>query len=124
MSYLQHREQKNKDFLQTQIDLKNSSNPYFADQQIYSVRNEYNQFPYPFWYKGGNPENPNPTIDNRDAGWIPKGTYTKVQVKQEKAPKPKVFFETPCSIIYPAYRELNTYAVTNEKCFYDRYNGY
>lgn len=123
MSYLQHREQKNKNFIKAQIELKNSNNPYFADQQIYSVRTPYDQFPYPFWYKGGNPDNSNPSIAEREAGWIPKASYIKTQVKQDKPEQPNVFFQTPCSIIYPSYKELNTYTSSNDICFYNRYNG-
>ena len=122
MSYLQNREQKNKDFIKTQIDLKNSNNPYFADQQIYSVKTPYDQFPYPFWYKGGKSDSSNPSISEREAGWIPKASNVTTQVKQDKAPKPRIFFGTACSIIYPNYKELNNYSVTNDHQFYDRYN--
>ena len=41
MSYLEHREKKNIERIKKEIFLKNSNNPYYVNQTVYSVRNEY-----------------------------------------------------------------------------------
>jgi hypothetical protein len=41
MSYLENREKKNIDRIKKEIFLKNSSNPYYTNQTIYSINNEY-----------------------------------------------------------------------------------
>ena len=83
MSYLEHREKKNIERIKKEIFLKNSNNPYYVNQTVYSVRNEYDQFPYPHWYKGV-AESEKPIIADREAGWIPK--RHKEPIKKEKDP--------------------------------------
>jgi hypothetical protein len=113
MSYLENRMNKNKDFIKQQIDLKNSSNPYFVNQSIYSIRNEYDEFPYPKWFKGI-AESEKPIIADREAGWIPK--RTKPIIKKEVKENHEHCFQTACSTIYPCYSQDNSYLFNNKAC--------
>ena len=113
MSYLQNREEKNIDHIKKQIVLKNSSNPYYVNQSIYTVRNEYDEFPYPRWYKGV-AESVKPTIADREAGWIPK--RIKAPIKQQPQPLPETCFQSACSVIYPCYAQDNSYLYLNKAC--------
>src|SRR5689334_19661139 len=98
MSYLNVQKQKNIDFILKEIQHKKSSEPYFADNQLYSIRNEYGQFPHPFWFKG-DPTSDSPVIADRETGWIPKNIKKPI-IKPEKT-QPNIFFQAPCSIVYP-----------------------
>ena len=82
MSYLQDREKKNIERIKKEIFLKNSNNPYYTNQTIYSINNEYDQFPYPHWYKG-EVESDKPKIAEREAGWIPKRHKTPMVKEKE-----------------------------------------
>lgn len=113
MSYLQNRELKNIDFIKKQIVLKNSNNPYYVNQSIYSIRNEYDEFPYPKWFKGI-AESEKPTIADREAGWIPK--RFKEPIKQPTQPLPETCFQSACSTIYPCYAQDNSYLYLNKAC--------
>lgn len=113
MSYLQFREKNNKDFIQQQIELKNSSNPYHVNQSIYHVRNEYDVFPYPNWYKGEASIDV-PIVSEREAGWIPK----KIVINEKKyvEPHPPPCFQSACSTVYPCYAQDNSYLYLNKAC--------
>ena len=113
MSYLQNREKKNIERIKNEIFLKNSNNPYYVNQTIYSVRNEYDQFPYPHWYKGV-AESDKPQIAEREAGWIPK--RHKEPVKKEKDTPIEMCFQSACSTIYPCYSQDNSYLYLNKAC--------
>jgi hypothetical protein len=113
MSYLQNREEKNRKYIDEQIYMKNSSNPYHNSQHIYNIRNEYDSFPYPNWFKGI-PESENPIISEREAGWIPKSK--KYENKKYQVDKPTTCFQSACSIIYPCYMQDNSYILLNKAC--------
>jgi hypothetical protein len=113
MSYLENRMNKNKDFIKQQIDLKNSSNPYFVNQSIYNIRNEYDEFPYPKWFKGI-AQLEKPIIADREAGWIPK--RVKPIIKKDIEEKYEHCFQTACSTIYPCYSQDNNYLYNNKAC--------
>ena len=114
MSYLQDRKKKNIDFLKKQIEQKNSSNPYYVNESIYSVRNEYDEFPYPYWYKGI-AKSDTPIVADREAGWIPKRVKTEVK-RDEPEPKADSCFQAPCSTVYPCYAQDNNYLYLNKAC--------
>jgi hypothetical protein len=113
MSYLEHREKKNIERIKNEIFLKNSNNPYYVNQTIYSVRNEYDQFPYPHWYKG-KADSEKPIISDREAGWIPK--RHKEPIKKEKEEPLEMCFQSACSTIYPCYAQDNSYLYLNKAC--------
>jgi hypothetical protein len=113
MSYLENREKKNIERIRKEIFLKNSNNPYYVNQTIYSIRNEYDQFPYPKWYKGV-AESDKPIIADREAGWIPK--RHKEIVKKEKDIPVEMCFQSACSTIYPCYSQDNSYLYLNKAC--------
>jgi len=113
MSYLENREKKNIERIRKEIFLKNSNNPYYVNQTIYSIRNEYDQFPYPKWYKGV-AESDKPIIADREAGWIPK--RHKEIVKKEKDTPVEMCFQSACSTIYPCYSQDNSYLYLNKAC--------
>jgi len=113
MSYLHNREKKNIDYINKQIILKNSNNPYYVNQSIYSVRNEYDEFPYPKWFKGI-AESEKPIVADREAGWIPK--RYKAPMKEPPHPKPDTCFQSSCSTIYPCYAQDNSYLYLNKAC--------
>ena len=113
MSYLQNREKKNIERIKKEIFMKNSSNPYYTNKTIYSINNEYDQFPYPHWYKG-DAESYKPMIAEREAGWIPK--RHKEPIKKEKDTPPETCFQSPCSTVYPCYAQDNSYLYLNKAC--------
>lgn len=113
MSYLENRILKNVNHIKKQIEQKNSSNPYYVNQSIYSSRNEYDVFPYPNWYKG-NAESHKPIVADREAGWIPK--RSKPIIAKGDNIKHDTCFQTACSIIYPCYSQDNNYLYNNKAC--------
>jgi hypothetical protein len=113
MSYLENREKKNIERIKKEIFLKNNNNPYFVNQTIYSIRNEYDQFPYAGWYKG-EAELDKPKIADREAGWIPK--RYKEPIKKQDATLPETCFQSACSTVYPCYAQDNSYLYLNKAC--------
>lgn len=103
----------NKKVIKEQIRIKNSKIPYFVDETIYDVNNNYRIFPYPNWFKG-EAKSFSPKVAEREAGWIPKLT-------KQVLPKPNVepnntCFQVPCSTIFPCYSSDNNYLYTNSAC--------
>jgi hypothetical protein len=114
MSYLQNRERKNIEYIKNQMFMKNSVNPYYVDQSIYSVRNEYDEFPYSGWFKGV-ASSETPKIADREAGWIPK--RTKIHEKKEPIERHSPgCFQSACSTVYPCYAQDNSYLYLNKAC--------
>ena len=104
---------RNKKIINEQIKVKNSSHPYFVDETIYYVNNNYRVFPYPNWFKG-EARSSQPKIAEREAGWVPK--LSKEVLKKPDVQANNTCFQVPCSTIFPCYSADNNYLYTNNAC--------
>ncbi len=102
---------RNIDNLQTQINIKKGSNPYFSTVQTNTnVLTDYDTFPYIRYFRGV-AESTVPIVAEREAGWRPRNEdcYNSYYVRAEKQKKyhdiitPKNYFQPACSTIYPRY---------------------
>ena len=109
---------KNIHAIKAEITKKNYSTPYFVGSNaIYNVSNDYDEFPYPRWYKGEYKKS-YPIVAEREAGWRPKNTYVPNIPRQEDV-KPSICYQSPCSTIYPCYSQDNSYYMLNKACVKD-----
>ena len=102
------------DYIKKEIFNKNSSNIYYSNNVIYKVKNEYDIFPYPGWFKS-DVKSHKPSVAEREAGWIPKRSQTKIQKYKDK--EPSVCFQSACSVVYPCYVQDNSYIYLNKVCY-------
>ena len=104
----------NEKIIREEILKKNSSSPYFVENTIYSIQNDYDVFPYPRWFKG-DVKSDKPKIAEREAGWTPKNKFTP-KIPREEVKKPNLCFQNPCSVVYPCYAPESNYISSNKVC--------
>jgi hypothetical protein len=111
-------------YIRKEILKKNSDRPYFVENTIYSVNNDYDVFPYPRWYRG-KPGDQSAYIAEREAGWIPKNVihYNKKTDKVKNQIKnSSMCFQTACSVIYPCYApDSGNYLLSNKECIFNNF---
>tara|TARA_B100000686_G_scaffold355018_1_gene469105 strand:- start:3729 stop:4109 length:381 start_codon:yes stop_codon:yes gene_type:complete len=106
----------NINYVRSQINLKNSSTPYYAyDKTIRHVVDDMDSFPYHRFYRGVYWKD-KPVIFEREAGYRKRhDNCYKPKFNYIPNPKPKHCFEGPCSVVYPCYPEyLRKYADKDE----------
>lgn len=102
------------DYIKKEIFNKNSSNIYYSNNVIYDIKNDYDIFPYPGWFKS-DVKSDKPTVAEREAGWVPRRSKLKVP-KDDKDKKPMTCFQSACSVVYPCYVQDNSYIYLNKMC--------
>ena len=101
--------------IREEILRKNSSfKPYKVDHTIYGVNTDYDEFPYPRWFKG-HVKSDYPVITEREAGWVPKRTM-KAKLPKEEIKPLNTCFQNACSIVYPCYAPESNYISSNKVC--------
>lgn len=101
--------------IRQEILRKNSSfNPYHVNHTIYSVNNDYDEFPYPRWFQA-EVKSDKPVIAEREAGWVPKRTM-KPKIPKEEIKPMNTCFQNACSIVYPCYAPESNYISSNKVC--------
>jgi len=109
---------KNLDAINSEIFMKNSSNPYIAPNAIYRVNNDMDVFPYPRWFQAV-PTSDKPIVAEREAGWMYKNKELLRKediIKKEKLKPANLCFQTACSTIYPCYQQNGAYIEVNKAC--------
>ena len=107
----------NEKYIRNEILKKNSTNPYFVDNTIYMIYNDYDVVPYPRWFRG-DVKSSKPYVADREAGWTPKNTF-KPKIPKEEVKKPTMCFQNPCSVVYPCYAPESNYISSNKVCITD-----
>jgi hypothetical protein len=104
----------NAKYVREEILKKNSSQPYYVDNSIYVIQNDYDTFPYPRWFRS-DVKSHKVYVAEREAGWVPKNTFKPV-IPKEEVKKPSTCFQNPCSIVYPCYAPEANYISSNKVC--------
>jgi len=81
-----------------------SARQWGTGSEILKSVTEYDSFPYKRWFRG-QPDNPEPVVHPRIAGWYPRqdGAYTpNIQAWNEYDEKPRHCFQGPCTLKLPS----------------------
>lgn len=93
--------------IRSQIDLKNSANPYFSNGSIVkSSVTDYDHHPYSRFFRGVYYYN-SPIVMEREAGWRPlqNSCYKMIIPEQEgDRREPEYCFEGACSAVLPCVK--------------------
>jgi len=119
---------RNIENIRYQIDIKKGNYPYYGTiQNSKNVITDYDTFPYTRYFRG-EAHYDIPIVAEREAGWRPRNEdcYNACFFKDEKAKKhhdvntPIHYFQPPCSVVYPKYKNENDISLTdvklNENC--------
>jgi hypothetical protein len=104
----------NAKYVREEILKKNMPEPYFVDNTIYMINNDYDVFPYPRWFRG-NVKSDKPVVAEREAGWVPKAKF-KPEIPKDEIKKLTTCFQNPCSVVYPCYAPETNYISSNKVC--------
>ena len=112
----------NVNFVRDQINRKKSSSPYLAtEQQSMSVSTDYDSFPYTRWFRGV-PGRSEPTVAEREAGWMLRNDkyYKASKISDVWKPQPPNHcFQSACSTVRPCHPKpdrTELHEVYNKSC--------
>lgn len=104
------------EFVQQQIALKNTSNPYSVNTNlVYNTITDIDVFPYTRFYRGVS-EYSSPIVFDREAGFRPVHNHSYVPiVEKPEQPKPNVCFQPPCTTIFPCLADSDYNKTRNRR---------
>jgi hypothetical protein len=108
-------EDNNKEHLENEIRRKNSTSPYYTNYSYYNIHSDHDEFPYRKSFKSV-VKSDKATVDNRDAGWMPRKYNKNPNVYKDKSLSSILCFQNPCSTVYPCYNQDNSYYMSNKVC--------